>query len=208
MLTSFFSFGLIILLGAMSPGPDFAIVTRNTLLHSRKSGVFTALGVCTAIIIHMTYCVFGLAMVISKSLFLFNLIKYVGASYLIYLGVSSFFIKPVQPHLSSLQPMKKFTMPHGVSFRQGFLCNLLNPEVMLFYLSLFTVTIGSGTPAITEAIYVLEIFIITIFWYCALAIMLSHTAIKRLFDRAEKYLAKALGASLVVFGVGLAFVRI
>ena len=72
MNTQFFSVGLIALLGAMSPGPDFAVVTKNTLLNSKKSGLFTTLGVGAALIIHMTYCVFGLAVIIANSIILFS----------------------------------------------------------------------------------------------------------------------------------------
>ena len=64
------SITLIILLAAISPGPDFAVVTKNALLYSRKSGIFTAMGVSTSLLIHSTYCILGLAIVIAKSLLL------------------------------------------------------------------------------------------------------------------------------------------
>lgn len=208
MTTSFFSFGLIVLLGAMSPGPDFAIVTKNTLLHSRRSGILTALGISAAVIIHMIYCVLGLAVIIANSFIFLNVIKYAGASYLIYLGLSSFLTKMPQSHLLFLQPATKSVIPDYISFRQGFLCNLLNPEVTLFYLSLFTVTINPNTRLITEVINILEILFITVCWYCTLSVMLSHIYVKNLLEKIEKYMAKALGIFLVAFGVALAFVKI
>ena len=75
MITQFFSVGIIVILGAMLPGPDFAIVVNNTLLHSRRSGLFTALGITSACLIHITYCSLGLAFVISSSVIVFNIIK-------------------------------------------------------------------------------------------------------------------------------------
>lgn len=207
MIAQFFSIGLIALLGAMLPGPDFAIVTRNSLLHSRKSGYFTSLGVGAAILIHMSYCIFGLALVISSSLFLFSLIKYIGALYLIYLGLSSFFSKQSKAKLSLDKTMKKKEISNFISFRQGFLCNLLNPKATLFFLSLFTVIIKPGTPFKWEIIYAMEIFFIATAWFCGLTIILSHPSIKRALEKAEKYIAKLLGIFLIGFGVALAFVR-
>lgn len=75
MVSLFFTIGFLMLFAVMLPGPDFALVTKNTLLHSRRAGVFTTLGIGTANLIHMTYCSLGLAIVIANSLFLFSVIK-------------------------------------------------------------------------------------------------------------------------------------
>jgi threonine/homoserine/homoserine lactone efflux protein len=75
MLTQFFTIGLLMLLSAMLPGPDFALVTKNSILHSRRAGLFTSLGIGSAILVHITYCVLGLAVIISQSLLLFSVIK-------------------------------------------------------------------------------------------------------------------------------------
>jgi len=207
MIAQFFSIGLIALLGAMLPGPDFAIVTKNSLLYSRMSGYFTSFGVGAAILVHMSYCVLGLALVISSSLLLFSLIKYIGASYLIYLGLNSLFSKQSKKLFSANKKAKKTEISHFVSFRQGFLCNLLNPKATLFFLSLFTVVIKPETPFHWEIIYAMEIFFIATAWFCSLTIILSHSYIKRTLEKAEKYIARFLGLFLIGFGVALAFVR-
>jgi RhtB (resistance to homoserine/threonine) family protein len=204
MLIQFFSIGLIALLGAMLPGPDFAIVTKNSLLHSRRSGIFTSFGVGAAILVHMTYCVLGVAIVISSSVWLFNLIKYVGAVYLIYLGAITFFSAKSQPLFSSTKHKQRHQSDF-VSFRQGFLCNLLNPKATLFFLSLFTVVIKPETPLSWQIAMGLEIFFVATSWFCCLTLLLSHTYIKRALENAEKYIAKLLGIFLIGFGVALAF---
>ena len=206
MITQFFSIALITLLGAMLPGPDFAIVTQNALFHSRRAGYFTSLGVGTAILIHMTYCVLGLALVISNSLLLFNLIKYVGALYLIYLGINALFSKQAKKIFSN-EKVKKTQMSRLTAFKQGFLCNLLNPKATLFFLSLFTVIIKPNTPIHWEIVYAAEIFMIAIAWFCVLTIILSHPNIKKVLEKAEKYIAKLLGLSLITFGIALTFVK-
>lgn len=206
MLLQFFSIGLIALLGAMLPGPDFAIVTRNALLHSRQSGFFTAFGVGAAILVHMTYCVLGLAIVIASSLWVYNLIKYIGAAYLIYLGVQSFFSEQIEMFSASKNKSKQTSMSNFTSFKQGFFTNLLNPKATLFFLSLFTVVIKPETPFIWQVAIGLEIFFVATTWFCCLTMILSHAYIKKLLENAEVYIARLLGLLLVGFGLALAFV--
>ena len=206
MLAQFFTVGLVVLLGAMLPGPDFAIVAKNSLLHSRRSGLFTSLGVVCATLVHMSYCVLGLALVISESIVFFNLIKYVGALYLIYLGIQSFLTKTPQ-QLVSLDPKAKHSaQSNSLSFRQGFLCNLLNPKATLFFLALFTVLIKPDTPLGWKLIFAFEICVVAFLWFCSLTFILSHSRVKRLLEKAEKYISKLLGVFLVGFGFALAFV--
>ena len=207
MLAQFFSIGLIALLGAMLPGPDFAIVAKNSLLHSRKSGIFTTFGVGAAILVHMTYCVLGLAIVISSSLLLFNVIKYVGATYLIYLGVMSLFSKQSGKLVTTETVEKKSEISAFVSFRQGFLCNLLNPKATLFFLSIFTVIIKPDTPMSWEILYALEIFFVAVLWFSSLTVILSHPKVQGTLEKAEIYIAKLLGIFLIGFGVALAFIK-
>jgi len=212
-LSQFFSIALIALLGAMLPGPDFAIVTKNTIFHSRQSGCVTALGVGTAVAVHMTYCVLGLAVVISSSLLIFSLIKYIGACYLIYLGINSLFSKQSKEIFSPSADrlgntgIQKTKISNLVSFKQGFLCNLLNPKATLFFLSLFTVVIKPSTPFHWELVYALEILVTSVTWFCTLTIILSHPRIKKALDKAGKYIAKFLGVFLIGFGVALAFLK-
>lgn len=207
MLTQFFTIGILMLLSAMLPGPDFALVTKNTILHSRRAGLFTSLGISTAILVHITYCALGLAIVISQSLLLFSIIKYIGAIYLIYIGLSSFFSKQSDPTTPKGKLLEKITLSNWVAFRQGFLCNLLNPKATLFFLALFTVIIKPETPAWWELIYATEMFLIILGWFCTLTIILSHRRVLRLLNQVEKYISKVVGVFLIGFGVALAFVH-
>lgn len=208
MLTQFFSIAFISLLGAMAPGPDFAIVTKNTLVHNKQAGFFTALGIGAAILVHMSYCVLGLAWVISSSHLIFNSIKYLGAGYLIYLGWQSFSTKETStlfeiPSGSAEKKQTDFT-----AFKQGFLCNLLNPKATLFFLSLFTVVIKPNTPFFWQLIYALEICLLATAWFCCLTMILSHPTIQRILEKSEKYIVKLLGLFLIGFGITLVFIDI
>ena len=203
MTTQFLSIAVISLLGAMLPGPDFAIVTKNSFFHSRKAGYFTSLGIGAAILIHMSYCLLGLAVVIANSLVLFKVIKYAGASYLIYLGLHSLFAKTSNDIFSIDNDNKSTTLSNFSAFKQGFLCNLLNPKATLFFLSLFTVLIKPSTPLLIQVIYGFEIAFIGVLWFFCLTSLLSHSYVKKYLQRAEKYIAKLLGIFLIGFGLAL-----
>jgi RhtB (resistance to homoserine/threonine) family protein len=208
MLTQFFTIGLLMLLSSMLPGPDFALVTKNTLLHSRRAGLFTSLGIGNAILIHITYCALGLALVISQSKMLFNIIKYVGVAYLIYLGVSSLLAKQKNPPLvNNATPHNTSTLSDFAAYRQGFLCNLLNPKATLFFLALFTVIIKPETPASWEIIYALEMFAIITAWFCGLTVILSHPAILKILNHVEQYISKVVGVFLIGFGILLTLIK-
>jgi len=75
-----------------SPGPDFVIAARYALIHSRAIGVMTAFGFAIGVMIHVTYVLFGLAALIAQSVVLFNIIKYIGAAYLFYIGVQALLV--------------------------------------------------------------------------------------------------------------------
>ena len=88
-LSAIFTVALIHLLAVMSPGPDFIMLTRNTITYSRKAGIYTALGLGCGILVHVIYSLVGIGLIISQSIVLFSGIKFIGAAYLIYLGYKS-----------------------------------------------------------------------------------------------------------------------
>ena len=88
-LASLFAVAIVSLLAAVSPGPDFFVVLRNSLSYSRKAGLLTALGVSLALTVHLFYTLVGIGVLIAESPFLYSLLKYVGVGYLFYIGLSS-----------------------------------------------------------------------------------------------------------------------
>ncbi len=201
-MSEFLAITLLIILAAISPGPDFAMVTKNSLLYSRRAGVFTAIGIATSLLIHATYCILGLAIIISQSLLAFSIIKYVGAAYLIYIGIKSLLAKreirkmnfQVSHHL--LNPLQ--------AFWQGLLCNLLNPKAIMFLLAFFTLVVKPHSSLWMELGYGLEIGVIHFVWFSLLAYLLTHRYVKSNLSRLQYYIVKAMGGLLVAFGVRIA----
>ena len=201
-MQEFLSISLLIMLAAISPGPDFAIVTKNSLSHSRETGIYTALGVSVSLLIHSVYCILGLAIVVSQSLLAFNLIKYVGAAYLIYIGLKSLWGKR-EAATFNMKHAKK-AMTRFQAFYQGLLCNLLNPKAIMFLLAFFTLIVKPGHALSTEMGYGVEIAFIHMIWFSSLAMMLTHDYVKAGLNRVQYYVVKAMGALLVAFGVRIA----
>lgn len=205
-MTEFFTITFIIMLAAVSPGPDFALVIKNSLQHNRKSGIFSALGVSCSLLIHSTYCIFGLAIIISHSLFLFNIIKYLGAGYLIYLGIKSLLAK--RKEIPKIQDQaSRSSLSNLQSFMQGFLCNLLNPKAIMFILAFFTLIIKPSTSLPAQFGFGIEIFLIHFIWFSWLSIMITHSRVKKTLNKIEFYIVKVMGIFLIAFGAHVAFLH-
>ena len=145
----------------ISPGPDMVIVMRSTLVGGRRAGIWTSFGVLAGNAVHMTYCVLGIGWLISKSIVAFSVLKYAGAAYFIYLGITSF-----RARASSLAPVDS-EPPAGDRrwFVQGFISNVLNPKGTLFYLGVFTMVITPDTSlAVTLALVASMKTISATFW--------------------------------------------
>jgi RhtB (resistance to homoserine/threonine) family protein len=205
MDSTFVTVAVIGALAVVSPGPDFIIVTRNSLLYSKRVGLATALGIAAGTIWWIVASILGISLLIAKTVVLFNIIKWMGATYLIYLGVSSFRAKKARvPDLEEGRESNLNAPTVGAAFRVGFLTNLLNPKCALFFVSLFSVVIAPATPAVIQGIYGLEITIIAAVWFSLLATVLSADKVKRVFERFSIMLERVTGAILIVLGIKVA----
>lgn len=195
---------LIHLVAVMSPGPDFLIVMKHAIGYDRNTAVWTALGIGTGIMIHVMYSFVGLALIIRNSELLFNIIKYAGVAYLLYLGVSSLIA-----HSSAISGMgvnKIKSTPSALkAFRIGFLTNVLNPKATLFFLSLFTLVIGQDTPKSIMGVLGLIMVINTALWFILLGYLITIPAIQRRFEAYEKGFTILFGILLIAVAVQIAF---
>lgn len=191
-----------ILLVAISPGADFALIVRNSVLYSRVTGCFTALGIGGSLILHTTYSLMGLALVISKSILIFSIIKYLGATYLCYLGIKSILSKESEYDDSNL--VRKKQIKNWQAFQQGFLCNLLNPKAPMFFISFYSVIIPTESNQIMKLLYGIESILLITLWFILLSIIISNKNVKAFFQKSKSYITKALGGAMLFFGVKLA----
>ena len=202
MTPEFLTISFIIMLAAISPGPDFAMVVKNSLVRNRQCGIFTALGVSCSLLIHSGYCILGLAIIISQSLLLFSVIKYIGAAYLIYIGAKSLLAK--QSDMQVNGHTANHTMNAYQSFMQGLLCNLLNPKAIMFILAFFTLIISPTSSWKEQFGFGIEIAFIHFIWFSWLALMVTHQRVRSRLNKIQHYIVKVMGVALIGFGARIA----
>lgn len=189
------------LLAVMSPGPDFFLTIKNSLSQPKKIAIFTALGIGLGIGVHVTYSLLGLAVIISQSILIFNIIKFLGAGYLIWLGWKCLssnqnkinFHQTKIPQLTSWQ-----------AFKMGFLTNALNPKATLFFLGLFTLVIDPQTPMWMQISLGGAMMFQTFLWFTLVSLLFSHQKIQHFYQTSRKYFDGFFGGLLILLGLKVA----
>jgi RhtB (resistance to homoserine/threonine) family protein len=200
-LPEFLTVVLVHLLAVISPGPDFVMISRNSLVYSRQVGIYSSIGLALGILVHVTYSLVGIGLIISRSILLFSIMKIIGAGYLIYLGLQC--LKSKSETIESSIESKKDLGPLK-AVRMGFLTNALNPKATLFFLALFTQVIDPHTPKFIQTLYGIEMSVATFLWFTFVALILSHKSVKGWFSAVQHYVERAFGIILIALGIKVA----
>jgi RhtB (resistance to homoserine/threonine) family protein len=206
-LSSLLLVGTVSLVAAISPGPDFLIVVRNSLVYSRKAGFWTSFGVACGLLFHLAYTLVGIGVLIAESELCYNLIKYAGVAYLFYLGITSLVASFKSRSSESIdytkseQPLKSFA-----AFKQGFLTNVLNPKCALFFVSLFSQFITPATPVLLRFEYVFVNWAVTLGWFLFLTYLITAKLFAAKVHQARKSIDGVMGGVLVLLGLKILFV--
>lgn len=199
------SLAYIVFIGAMvSPGPDLLMVMRHSLGHHTKAGVLTAAGIALGNIVHAGYCIGGIALLISQSAVLFNLIKWLGAGYLVYVGIQSLRSKGmdlsrVGEDAGSIESRK--------AFQSGLITNLSNPKAIMFFMALYTQMIGPDVPLPFQLIFAAVSIATAFSWFSLVAFLMGRGGVRRAYSRASKWIDRIFGGFFIVLGAKLAFVK-
>jgi RhtB (resistance to homoserine/threonine) family protein len=190
------------LLAVASPGPDFAIMIRQSLLQSRRNALMSAAGIALGILIHVSYSLLGIGLIIQQSVALFTLLKIIGAGYLTWIALHALRAKPGGIHVQAAAGENQTA---GGAFRLGFLTNLLNPKATLFFVSVFSVVISPETPALLQAGYGIYMAIVTFFWFAGVAIFFTLPQVRKVFVRFGHWLDRLMGGILLLLAGQLLF---
>lgn len=188
------------ILAVISPGPDFAMVTRNSLLLSRRAGLLTALGIGAGVLVHVAYTILGFGILIQQSIWLFNALKLVGAAYLIWLGIKMLRVGPASAEPSA----PPVALSDIAALRTGFLTNALNPKTTIFVVSLLMQVVQPRTPLATQLGYGAFISIAHIVWFGLVAIFFSAGRVRDRILAVRHWIDRVFGVLLVGFGLLLA----
>jgi RhtB (resistance to homoserine/threonine) family protein len=202
--SEFLAVAAIHLLAVASPGPDFAVVVRESVTHGRRAGTWTALGVGSAIFLHVGYSLLGIGLIVSQSIVLFNALKWLAAAYLVYIGFKALRAGPAgnQPNAA---PANLGERSPKAAYVAGFMTNGLNPKATLFFLSLFTVVINPHTPLSVQAAYGVYLALATAAWFCLVARLFSHSRVRAGFARIGHWFDRTMGVVLIALGIKIAF---
>ena len=191
--------GLIHLVALVSPGPDFVVACRNSLLYSRTIGIYTAVGFGLGICVHISYAVFGLSWLIANNKLIFIVIQYLGAFYLMLIGIQS--LRSFQSQIGQETATSSSSISPFRAVRIGFITNVLNPKATLFFLSLFSTMLNPTVGESTLAVIALLLVVTTILWFSLVAILISHLRFTAALKRYEKTIHQFFGVLLIGIGV-------
>lgn len=193
-------------LAVASPGPDFAIVLKQSLAHGRRAAVWTSVGIGCGLAIHIGYCLLGLGLVLKNSAFALATVKYLGAAYLAYVGLQAI---RAQPRTGDVDLKSSSSAPTDrQAWTTGFLVNLLNVKAALFFISLFPLAVSVTTPKWIQVGYGAWMTVTSVAWFSFVAFVFTRERVRRRFLRHGHWIDRALGVVFLGFAVSLVFATI
>lgn len=200
-MTEIIAVALFTLLAVISPGADFAMVTRSSYAQGRKAGLAAAVGIALGVQVHVLYTVLGIAVIISQSPTLFLGMKVLGAGYLVYLGYQSL-TNTRRISLDGVAASSAASVTQAL--RTGFLTNALNPKTMLFVISAFTQVVQPGSSLALDFAYGAFISVAHWLWFSLVAVFFSSTALRKAMIERQGLVDRVIGLALIGLGLAVA----
>ncbi|WP_295475670.1 LysE family translocator [uncultured Pseudomonas sp.] len=198
-MTELLAVAVITILAVISPGPDFAMVTRNSYAYGRGSGLMAAFGIACGVQVHVFYTVLGIALIITSSPTLFMAMKALGAAYLIYLGYKSLTSRSTLELSSANGPRPSA----GKAFAMGFLTNALNPKTMLFVVATYSQVVQVSNSLAVNFAYGLFMSFSHWVWFSFVALFFSAEALRQRMLARQRLVDRVIGTALIGLGVSL-----
>lgn len=191
-------------LAVASPGPDLAIVIKQSIRYGKRNALITSIGIGTAILVHVGYSAIGVGLLIEKSPMLFDALKYLCAGYLTYIGYKSLCVKAKEPEQFN-QQVREDIQTGAKAFSLGFITNVLNPKATLFFLSIFSVIVSQQTPSLWLGAYAVYLSTTTMAWFCFVSLVLSRASVRNKFLTIGHYFDWLMGVVLIALAIKVAF---
>lgn len=186
------------------PGADMALVTRNVIALGRRRAMLTIVGICAGCVIHATASALGVSAILATSATAYNVLKTIGAAYLVWMGMQS--IRGARRPAASVvrETNRSMTGP----FLQGFLTNLLNPKVAVFYLTFLPQFISPGEPVLRRSLFLAALHILMgLIWLTVYAWFIDRLGSVLTRPRVKAWLEGVTGGVLIALGARLAWDR-
>jgi RhtB (resistance to homoserine/threonine) family protein len=198
-LMAIFTFAIV------SPGADLAMVMRQSLVHGRQPAIITSFGIGTSLMFHVTYTILGLGLIISQSIYLFNIVKWCGVAYLIYIGVKALRAGQTEIAVETGEAAGAGKRQSALkAFGLGFAANALNPKPVFFFLSIFSTVVSAHTPMMVKFGYGLVMASCLILWFVGVSLFMTTPRMRAAFTRASKWIDRVSGLVFIALGLKLA----
>jgi len=207
-MTELFAIALITILAVISPGADFAMVTRNSLLHGRRAGVLCALGIALGVQVHVFYTMFGVGLLIAHAPALLQGIKLIGAAYLVWIGWKTLSAKALPGGETAAHGAGTAPLSTLAALRMGFLTNALNPKTTLFVVSTYTQVVHAGTPLVAQFGYGVFMSAAHAVWFALVAAVFASGALRRSLLARQRIVDRVIGVTLIGLGLALGLARL
>lgn len=188
-------------LAVASPGPDFALMLRQSLRYGRPTALRTAWGIGCGISVHVAVALFGFGLVIRTTPGAFTVLKVLGAGYLLWLGARAL-LSQGSPDLDA-DAGETSTTPQRGAWRRGFMTNALNPKAALFFITLYAVLVSPETPRWVQGLYGLWLAGWTVAWFTLVGIFFTQPKLRAAYGRAAVWVDRCLGLVFIGFALNL-----
>ncbi|MGE6786161.1 LysE family translocator [Ensifer adhaerens] len=198
-LMAIFAFAIV------SPGADLAMVMRQSIVHGRRPAIITSFGIGTSLMFHVTYTILGLGLIISQSIYLFNIVKWCGVAYLLYIGIKALRAGQTEIKVDHTEGNGSVRGQSAAkAFGLGFAANALNPKPVFFFLSIFSTVVSAHTPILVKFGYGLVMASCLILWFVGVSLFMTTPRMRAAFTRASKWIDRASGVVFIALGLKLA----
>lgn len=205
-MNAFLLIGSVILIHIFAwftPGPNLALIIRNSLIYSRKTGFFTAVGFAISNYIHIILSVTGIGLIIANFPLAASVIKLLGAVYLIYLGLKTIFKKIDVRHITSSE--KHHDISPLSAIKIGLITNILSPKAPLFFGSIFGTLLSSSAPSWVIIFLIIEMPFNTLLMANLWSFFFTQKKIRNLYKRFQTIFNLILGGILVLLAFIILF---
>ncbi len=213
-LEQFLLIAMVHFFAVASPGPDFALILKQSIRYNRRIAVYTSFGIAAGIIVHVTYSLVGIGLLIASDERLFTALKYIAASYFCYiawyclraqksdeLNVASNKVTNKTANQMTKDDSKINNPSAKKAFLNGFLINALNVKATLFFVSLFSVVIAPETLLSIKIAYGVYLVAATGAWFCFLSFILTQERVRFVLQRKGYILDRVMGIILLLLAI-------
>ena len=191
------------MLAVASPGPDFAMVVRQSLAHGRRAAIWTSVGIGSAILVHVTYALFGIGILLRTYPVAFEVMKMLCAGYLAWIGAKALMSRPKGEAAVARLGSGESPARHA-AWTTGFLTNVFNPKATLFFVAIFATVVDPATPKLIQGAYGLWMSGTTAAWFIAVSLLFTREPVRAAFFRGGHWIDRFMGLVLISLAAAIA----